>query len=308
MTKEEKKSKHVLTDNHKITIKKREVSLEGLMESMECGPDSFYNLIANDKNILFTPKISITLKDLEEIPALRDLRAAIEQVEKAFKKAQGRDRFLLKKQLIEMYQDQYVIKNAHRRPINILNLCKTFSSLDLSEKITVNKNGEPETTCLISFFNPKHISALLCHYSALKEQSYGEFSSDNYFLMQAFDDLVYLALAEKYPLYYDLVIYKIDGMANAEIRLKLSEKYNITYTTEYLSSLWRNKIPKLIAETAKVEALYWYYTEVKKGRWKKCSRCGQIKLANNMFFSKNKASKDGLYSICKECRNKKNKE
>nr|DAL81174.1 MAG TPA: Stc1 domain [Bacteriophage sp.] len=38
---------------------------------------------------------------------------------------------------------------------------------------------------------------------------------------------------------------------------------------------------------------------------KKCSKCGQLKPAHNQFFSKNKTSKDGLYSICKRCRNKK---
>jgi hypothetical protein len=42
-----------------------------------------------------------------------------------------------------------------------------------------------------------------------------------------------------------------------------------------------------------------------KGAYKKCSRCGQIKLANNKYFSKNKTSKDGFYSICKACRNQK---
>ena len=32
---------------------------------------------------------------------------------------------------------------------------------------------------------------------------------------------------------------------------------------------------------------------------------GAIKLAHNKFFSKNSSSKDGFYSICKSCRNKK---
>ena len=40
---------------------------------------------------------------------------------------------------------------------------------------------------------------------------------------------------------------------------------------------------------------------------KKCSGCGQIKLAHNKYFSYNKTSKDGFYSICKKCRNSKNK-
>ena len=45
--------------------------------------------------------------------------------------------------------------------------------------------------------------------------------------------------------------------------------------------------------------------EKEYGKWKRCSRCGEIKLAHKLFFSTNKGSKDGWYSICKECRNKK---
>ena len=101
------------------------------------------------------------------------------------------------------------------------------------------------------------------------------------------------------------MIYKIDGKQNIEIQQLLQEKYNMTYTVEYLSSLWRNKIPKLIAEKAVEDYLIWHYTEEEKGQWKKCSRCGEIKLAHNKFFSKNKTSRDGFYSICKICRNKK---
>ena len=123
--------------------------------------------------------------------------------------------------------------------------------------------------------------------------------------MEDLDDLIECTLRDDYPLYYDLLIYKIDGKQNIEIQELLYKKYNIKHSLEYISSLWRNKIPKLIAEKAQEKALIWYYTEIEKGQWKKCTRCGQIKLAHNKFFSKNKTSKDGFYSICKCCRNRK---
>ena len=142
----------------------------------------------------------------------------------------------------------------------------------------------------------------------MKEGCYDKFESDIYYLLLHLEELVDQALKEKYPLYYDLLIYKIDGMQNSDIQRELEQKYNIHYSVEYISSLWRNKIPKLIAEQAQTNWLIWHYTEEEPGVFKKCSRCGQIKLAHNRFFSKNKSSKDGLYSICKCCRNKKRSE
>lgn len=127
------------------------------------------------------------------------------------------------------------------------------------------------------------------------------------YLLYDLEHAVDAALEKDYPLYYKLLIYKIDGKSNAEIQKLLENEFAISYTVEYLSSLWRKKIPKLIAEKAKEEYLIWYYTYKEYGQWKKCSRCGQIKLAHNRFFSKNNTSKDGWYSICKECRNAKNK-
>ena len=53
ITKEEKKEKLYLTDNRRITIEKRETSFEGLAEKFENGEDGIYNLMTNDKNILF---------------------------------------------------------------------------------------------------------------------------------------------------------------------------------------------------------------------------------------------------------------
>ena len=305
MDKQERKEKKILTDNRMVTVNKRETSFEGLAGKLENGEDGIYDMIANDKNIIFSPKVSITEKDIAEIPPLKQLRDAIDVVEEQAKKAKGKKAFLLKKQLIEMRQDQYVIKNSYRRPIYCMNLIKSFTKLDLSEKVTVDENGNVSSTGLVNLFNEKHISALLCNYAKIKEDSWSDFNGDAKWLMMDLDTVVDNALKEKYPLYYDLVIYKIDGKQNQEIQDLLYEKHGIKHSVEYISSLWRNKIPKLIAEQAQNDWLIWHYTQEEKGKWKKCSRCGQIKLAHNRFFSKNKTSKDNFYSICKCCRNKK---
>lgn len=305
MDKEERKQKKILTDNRMVTVNKRETSFEGLVGKFENGEDGIYNMIANDKNIIFMPKITITQQDIEEIPGLKDLRAAIEQVEAEVKKATGRRKYLLKKQLIEMRQDQYVLRSAYRQPIYCMNVVKSFNKIDLHENVTITEKGEVKSDGLLSLFDPVHVSALLCNYSRLKEDSWGNFYGDSYFLMEDLDALIEQTLKEDYPLYYDLLIYKIDGKQNAEIQNLLSVKHGVKHSLEYISSLWRNKIPKLLAEKAQENYLVWHYTMREKGKWKRCSRCGQIKLAHNRFFSKNKTSKDGFYSICKACRNKK---
>lgn len=307
MDKQERKQKQILTDNHMVTVNKRETSFEGLVGRLENGEDGIYNMIANDKNIIFTPKFQITQQDIAEIPELKQLVDAIAEVEKAEKKAVGKKKFLLKKQLIAMRQDQYVIRSAYKPPIYCMNAIKSFSKIDFDENVSISGNDEIEDNSLVSFFNPKHVSALLCNYSRLKEDAWGKFYSDSYFLMEDLDTLIEKTLRDSYPMYYDLLIYKIDGKQNLEIQNLLNQKHNVKHSVEYISSLWRNKIPKLLSEQAQEDYLIWYYTTQKKGKWKKCSRCGEIKLAHNKFFSKNKTSKDHFYSICKCCRNKKNK-
>lgn len=67
MEKEERKQKEILTDNRMTTVNKRETSFEGLISQLENGEDGIYNLITNNKQIIFQPKVTITKKDLEEI-------------------------------------------------------------------------------------------------------------------------------------------------------------------------------------------------------------------------------------------------
>ena len=287
-----------------MTVNKRETSFEGLISQLENGEDGIYNLISESKNQIFQPKVSITKKDLEEIQPLRQLRDAIELWEEKLKTATGKDAYLIKKALIEMRKDQYVIKNAYRRPIVPTKLTRSKSTIPLRD--TTNKFDEegypiPEGVTLL---NPQVCSAILCNYSKLKQDSWGYFDADLYYLMEDFDQVAEAALKD-YPLYEKIVECKVDGLQNIQIQEILEQEFGIKHSLEYISSLWRKKIPKLIASTAEDQWLDNYYLNIEKGRYKKCSRCGQIKLAHNKYFSKNKTSKDGFYSICKKCRNSK---
>lgn len=302
--KEERRNREILTDNRLVTINKRETSFEGLVSTLENGEDGIYNMITNDKNIIFAPKVSITPKDIAEVPGLKELREAIEYWEERLKTAKGKEAYLIKKTIIDFRKNQYLMKNDYYQPISTSKMYRNSFTIPLNDEVHMVA-GEPVAEG-VSFLDPKVVSEFLCSYSKLKQDSWDVFNGDMWYAIYDLELLVDKALAE-FPLYARLVEYKIDGKQNVEIQDLLDEEFGIRHSVEYLSSLWRNKIPKLIAAQAQEDYLLWYYTEKEKGVWKKCTRCGQIKLAHNRFFSKNSASKDGFYSICKKCRNEKAK-
>lgn len=304
-TPDTKKEKTILTDNRMITIDKRETSFQGFISKLQCGEDGIYNFLADDVNALLSPKIEITKQDLDDIPQLKQLHQAIEAIQKKKNAAIGKNKKLLTKQLIEMRKDQYIIKNAFKPITTAIKNTKNFNKqIDFSENITINENGEPVSDGLISFFNPYHVSCLLCNYTDIKKNIQNHVQSDLYYIIEDFNKLVKQALSET-PILLEIIKLKIQEKSNKEIVEIIKKKYNISYSIEYISTLWRKKIPKIIADKAKENWILWHYTFEEKGKWKKCSRCNEIKLAHPYFFTKNKTSKDGYYSLCKCCRNKK---
>lgn len=315
MEKQERREKKILTENRLATVNKRETSFESIASQLESGKDGIYNLIVPEpnKNQIFKPKISITQKDIETIPPLRQLRDAIKDWEGRLKRSSGREAYIIKKALIEMRREQYIIKQAYQRPVMMKkitrNSCFRTPQLDDTSTVYWNKNNENDprngeiTVSGISLMDQKVVSAILRNYSRLKQDSWDNFEGDTWYLMQAFDDISYNVLKD-YPYYQRIVEYKIDGMSNIQIQQALSEEFNIKHSLEYLSSLWRKKIPRLIATEATEEFLQWYY-KTNNLPMKRCSKCGRWKPRHNAFFSKNKTSKDRLYSVCKACRNKK---
>lgn len=153
----------------------------------------------------------------------------------------------------------------------------------------------------VSLMNPTVVSETLCHYEDLKKHCIDRPNSDLWAYMQTFDDLFETALRQE-PFLYTIARTKIAGYTNQEVQEALEKEFQTSYTQQYISTLWRKKIPALIASAAEDEFLSWYYLEIEKGKYKKCSCCGQIKLALPKYFARNPSSKDGFYSLCKVCR------
>ena len=182
---ERKATNKIITKNRAGVINDRETSFEGLVSKLENGEDGIYNMITNNNHIILDPKSPITQKDIDTIPALANV--------------------------VKDIADQYEIKGIYNKPIRCMHLIKSFSRINLEDKITIDAEGNVRNDGYVSFFDPKHVSALLCNYSKLKEDSWEAVSSDAKWLIEDFENLVDATLKDKYPLYYDIVIYKIDG-------------------------------------------------------------------------------------------------
>lgn len=302
MPKSERKEKYILTDARLTTINKRETSYEGLVSQFETGEDGIYQIMATDTSprYLLTIKPTITQKDIETVPGLRELQAAIAHQEELLRGAKGKTKYLLKRQLIEMRRDQYLLKMSHNQPIIAAPSPRSHMRIDLDEERYIGADGEPHYRGLISLLNPDHIAAILQNYEGLKTQTRGANRDDFYYLMEDFDALMRKSFVD-YPQYLDIIRAKWDNQTNAQIGQMLRTKYGLNHCDQYISKLWREKIPKQMADVERKSYLMWNWTGPKK----KCSRCQRKMPAHNAFFAKNNSAKDGWYSICKDCRKEK---
>lgn len=82
-----------------------------------------------------------------------------------------------------MRKDQYVIKQAFQEPIIPSRLTRTSSTfIPLEDKSYINEHLQLIIQG-VSFMNPKVISAILCDYSRLKQDSYDRFDGDTWYMI-----------------------------------------------------------------------------------------------------------------------------
>lgn len=304
-TKKERETDYgITTKNREVTINKRQTSYEGMIDSLENGEDGLHALINNDKNQLLDHKEKITDEEIEAYPQLKEQIEIIEKLNKTLQSVNGRKKFEIKKQIIEQWQQVYIMRASLKGTSNASHNNVTISSksADIYENITLNDDGTLSVDSQLSLLIPEHVSYLLCNYSQIKQDTYEMLNGDLRWIIIGLEDLI-LEMFPEDSFYYNLIVWKIDGDSNYEIQEKM-KFYGIEHSEQYYSSTWRQRIPKMIADYAQKKWVIWHFNNEAYGEWKQCSKCGKWKPVHPMFFGKN-STKNGYYSICKDCRSKK---
>lgn len=310
------KERNLLTKNRETIIKKRETSYEDIVSTLEGGEDALHTLINNDKNQLLDKKEKLTNEEIENNPFIQEKMKTIELLTNTFNKSKNpSDRFKLKQQIIETWQEIYIIKATYKQtttgrlPAQI----KTFAHINLEEKVTVNSDGTLNINSILTLLKPEHISFLLNYYAQLKQEINEDLNSDLRWLLIDLENLIDKVLTGPNQskvdneVLYDLIIWKIDGLKNKEIVELMQKKHGVVHSEQYYSTLWRKHIPNLLSKQARKDWVIHHYTQEEYGLWKKCTVCGEWKVANPLFFDRSPVSKDGYYPQCKECRAAQNK-
>ena len=299
----------IVTRNRNVTVKKRQVSFEETAANLQNGEDGIYAMMINDKNVIMDNKSPITQYDIDNIPGIRENLEVIDSLKTQFDAAEGRKKYSLKSQIISKYQELYTLKGSYSgvsAKARLNSQLKIMAHMPIPEKVWVGEDGMPRTNSPISLLRADHISFLLKYYRLLKQECWGDFQSDMYYLLLDLENLVEKALLPDNEVLYDLLVWEIDGLTGLEISDKMARKYGIIHSEQYFSTLWCKRIPKILAEQAQKDWLVWHYTfeAPEDGHWKICKTCGKRKLAHSLFFHKN-TSRDGFYSKCRDCRSKK---
>lgn len=110
----------------------------------------------------------------------------------------------------------------------------------------------------------------------------------------------YIELAEFNEVQKEILNLKIKKVKNQEIAKHINQKYNKSYTSNYISTIFRQKIIEQINEAARyhkriIQNIFF------KEEFKKCTSCGVLYLKDSHNFVKKSKAKDGFTNRCKKC-------
>lgn len=185
-----------------------------------------------------------------------------------------------------------------------------FSEKELREISTYiwKKKDEEKREKPIFFFDfrdPEHVFGLFSQFFSIQDSSLPfqkenekELFSSSAALLQTLQ--FYIQEADLTEAQSEILQLKIQKKKNEEIAAIINQKFQKTYTTNYISTIFHQKIITKINEAAalheRIISQIFFQEE-----FKTCSTCGTTLLRDLEFFVKKTRAKDGLTGRCKCC-------
>ena len=110
----------------------------------------------------------------------------------------------------------------------------------------------------------------------------------------------YISMTDLTEAQREILDLKINKVKNQDIADVINKKYGKSYTANYISTIFRQKIIPHINEIAQFHALV-IENMCFEENFKKCNGCGKILLADAQNFVRKSRSKDGFSTKCKKC-------
>ena len=154
----------------------------------------------------------------------------------------------------------------------------------------------------IDFRELEHVYQLFMYFFELEDSKKDQKSWAT--LTNLMDTLkFYVERADLTDLQRELLDMKLHKVTNVDIARQINEKWKKTYTPNYISTIFRQRIiPKINEAAAYHEKLISniYFKE----EYKRCTGCGEFLLRDVENFTRKSRSNDGFTTRCKRCEKK----
>ena len=159
-----------------------------------------------------------------------------------------------------------------------------------NEKLTWTKNS-------FDFENLESVYQLFLQLEELGEEEQEFFSTTNLLIKTLW---FYIEEAELTEVQREILNLKIKKEKNQDIAFYINKKYGKTYTVNYISTIFRQKIIPAINNAAS------YHKQIIRSlpfdeEFKVCTKCGRRLLRDPINFVRKSRAKDGLSNHCKAC-------
>lgn len=171
-----------------------------------------------------------------------------------------------------------------------------FSNPRALEEVDYHYNEEAQY--VLDFRNPLHVYELFENYDELETDCYLDVESTAAAIIETLN--FYRGCANLSNEQERILDLKIKHVSNQKISEIIAKEFKATHSANYISTIYKQKICKKIADAAILHYDYYLNREIATA-WKKCTCCGEYKLRDTREYMRRARASDGLSSICKIC-------